>query len=157
MTTHDRITLDGICNLVEVAGAFVTAGQPSEDHLQELAAHGFNAVVNLGLLDPKYCLSDEAALVATLGMAYHHIPVDFQKPTTTDFDRFRNVMNSLREQTVFVHCAMNYRVSCFTALFGESELGWTRAQADAYVRRVWEPNETWSRFLSHVRGEFAGT
>ena len=154
---HDRVTLNGICNLVDVEGVFATAGQPSEEHLRELAAHGFSAVVNLGLLDSRYCLSDEAASVATLGMSYHHIPVNFQNPTDADFDRFREVMNSLRGKAVFVHCAMNYRVSCFTALFGESELGWSRTQADAYIGRVWEPNETWNRFLARVRGESTDT
>jgi len=151
---HVRVTLNGICNLVDIDGVFVTAGQPSEDHLHELATHGFEAVVNLGLLDPRYCLSDEAASVATLGMFYHHIPVNFQNPTSADFDRFREVMNSLRGKVVFAHCAMNYRVSCFTALLGEAELGWSRAQADAYIGRVWEPNEVWNRFLARVRSEF---
>lgn len=151
---HERVTLNGICNLVDVDDVFLTAGQPSEDHLRELAAQGFEAVVNLGLLDPRYCLSDEATSVVTLGMTYHHIPVNFQNPTNSDFDRFREVMNSLRRKAVFVHCAMNYRVSCFTALFGEAELGWSRGQADAYVRRVWEPDETWNHFLEQVRGEF---
>jgi protein tyrosine phosphatase (PTP) superfamily phosphohydrolase (DUF442 family) len=153
---HDNFELNGISNLVDVEGMFVTAGQPSEEHLHEIVAHGFDVVVNLGLLDPRYCLLDEAASVATLGMSYHHIPVNFQHPTIADFDRFRDVMNGLRGQAVFVHCAMNYRVSCFAALFGEAELGWSRAQADAYIGRVWEPNGTWSRFLASVRSEFMG-
>jgi hypothetical protein len=50
-----------------------------------------------------------------------------------------------------VHCAMNFRVSCFVALLGESELGWTREQADAHVRRLWKPDEVWSAFLKDMR------
>jgi len=80
-----KLELKGIRNLVPVEDAFMTAGQPTEDHLRELATHGFEAVVNLGLLDPKYCLPDEERSVEALGMAYYHIPVNFQNPTIASF------------------------------------------------------------------------
>jgi len=57
---------------------------------------------------------------------------------------------------VFVHCAANYRVSSFVALYGESRLGWTREDADAHIRKVWEPNGTWARFLDEVRHSYGG-
>jgi protein tyrosine phosphatase (PTP) superfamily phosphohydrolase (DUF442 family) len=146
------VTLDGICNYLPIGDGIVTAGQPSEEHLRQLASGGFEAVVNLGLLDPKYCLPDEAASVAALGMSYHHIPVIFQNPLVQDYERFHQTMCALRDQSVFVHCAMNYRVSCFTALYAEAELGWSRERSDAHVAQVWEPDETWSAFLRRVRG-----
>ena len=65
-----------------------TAGQPSEDELREVAADGYRAVVNLGLLNPEYCLPDEAGLAASLGLAYRHIPVSFDAPTVADFEAF---------------------------------------------------------------------
>jgi hypothetical protein len=74
------VELDGICNYLPIGNGIVTAGQPSEEHLRQLASGGFQAVVNLGLLDPKYCLPNEAASVAALGMSNHHIPVIFQNP-----------------------------------------------------------------------------
>ncbi len=66
------VELDGMCNYLPIGDGIVTAGQPSEEHLRRLASGGFEAVVNLGLLDPKYCLPNEAASVAALGMSYHH-------------------------------------------------------------------------------------
>lgn len=140
-----------IRNFVAVDDRFATAGQPTELELAELKAEGFEAVVNLGLLDPRYCLPDEAGAVTALGMSYHHIPVVFQAPTPEDFETFRMTMKALASRKVFVHCAMNFRVSCFTALLGEIDLGWTRVEGDTFVRRLWQPNEDWARFMAKIR------
>lgn len=143
--------LERIKNFVAIEDWLASAGQPSEDELRALADHGFEVVVNLGLLDPRYCLPDEAASVRALGMAYHHVPVEFQNPTAADFERFCAVLAGERGKKTFVHCAMNYRAACFTALYGERELGWSRERADAHVRRSWEPDPVWSAFLARLR------
>jgi len=145
------VTLEAIKGFVGLDAGLATAGQPSEAELGEVAASGFEVVVNLGLLDPRYCLADEAGTVRSLGLEYHHVPVDFQAPSVEDFRRFSLVMEGSRGKRTLVHCAANYRASCFVALYGEAELGWSRAQADAHVARVWEPNETWLAFLRRVR------
>ena len=145
------MALDGIKNFIEVSGQLGTAGQPSEAQLREVADAGFEVVVNLGLLDPRYCLADEAGTVTGLGLAYHHVPVDFNAPQPADLQRFFDVMDAARDQKVFVHCAANYRVSSFVALYGEARLGWSPEKADAHMRRVWEPNETWARFIAEAR------
>ena len=108
-------------------------------------------MINLGLLDPKYCLPDEAGSVARLHMQYHHIPVDFQNPTRSDFLAFRDALLAAGERRVFVHCAANYRVSCFMSLYAERHLGWSAEQAEAHFKRLWEPNEVWSRFFAQTR------
>jgi protein tyrosine phosphatase (PTP) superfamily phosphohydrolase (DUF442 family) len=77
-----------IKNFVLIDERLATAGQPTEGQLRDVAAEGYAAVVNLGLLDPKYCLADEAGLVASLGMHYRHIPVRFDAPTVDDFRAF---------------------------------------------------------------------
>ena len=63
------MALDEIKNFVAVSDRLGTAGQPSEEQLREVADAGFEVVVNLGLLDPRYCLADEADSVAALGLA----------------------------------------------------------------------------------------
>ena len=63
----------------------------------------------------------------------------------------RDALRELSGRKVLVHCAMNMRVSCFMSLYGEAELGWSRAQAEAHVRRVWEPDAIWAGFLSRLR------
>jgi protein tyrosine phosphatase (PTP) superfamily phosphohydrolase (DUF442 family) len=144
--------VDDIKNFIAVSDQLGTAGQPSEAQLREVADAGFEVVVNLGLLDPRYCLADEAGTVASLGLAYHHIPVDFNAPHPDDLRQFIDTMDAARGRKVFVHCAANYRVSAFVALYGETRLGWTPQEADSHIRRVWEPNETWTRFIADARG-----
>ena len=143
--------LGDIKNFVPVSEHLGTAGQPSEAQLRDVAAAGFAVVVNLGLLDPRYCLADEAGTVASLGLAYHHIPVDFNAPQADDLRRFLEVMDASGGKKVFVHCAANYRVSSFVALYGEARLGWSASQGEAHIRRIWEPNETWVRFMAEAR------
>ena len=60
-------------------------------------------------------------------------------------------MDESRNKRVFVHCAANYRVSGFIALYGQAKLGWSAHQADAHIRRVWEPNDTWKEFIEESR------
>jgi len=148
--THGRRESQ-IKNFVEIDSRIATAGQPTESQLRDVADAGYQAVVNLGLLDPRYCLPDEAASVASLGLDYRHIPVQFDAPTPEDFDAFAAVMDEWSGRRVFVHCAANYRVSCFVALYGEMRLKWTSDEADAQIRRVWTPDETWSAFVKAMR------
>jgi protein tyrosine phosphatase (PTP) superfamily phosphohydrolase (DUF442 family) len=145
------MALDDIKNFIAVSDRLGTAGQPSEAQLRDVADAGYGVVVNLGLLDPRYCLADEAGTVRSLGLEYHHIPVDFNAPQAGELQRFFEVMDAARDLKVFVHCAANYRVSSFVALYGESRLGWSQAQADAHMRRVWEPNPTWVEFIAGAR------
>jgi protein tyrosine phosphatase (PTP) superfamily phosphohydrolase (DUF442 family) len=145
------MSLGEIQNFVQVGDMIATGGQPSESQLKDVAAAGYQVVINLGLLDPKYCLRDEAGLVADLGMEYHHIPVVFTDPKPHDFVRFRDVMASHGTQKIFVHCALNWRVSAFVALYGERRLGWPRPRADAHMRIFWEPNEVWTDFVHDCR------
>jgi len=150
-TASETMPLEEIKNFVEIGDLMGTGGQPSESQLKDVASAGYQVVINLGLLDPKYCLRDEAGLVGDLGMEYHHIPVVFTDPKTDDFRRFMNVMASHRDQKVFVHCALNWRVSAFVALYGELRLGWPPSIADAHMRTFWEPNDVWVEFARACR------
>lgn len=153
--TGEPMTIDDIKNFVPLSERLATAGQPTEQQVQELARAGFEVVVNLGLMDPRYCLTDEAGLVGSLGMAYHHIPVDFKAPRFDDLEKFFAVMDGSSDRKVFVHCAANYRVSSFVALYGQAKLGWSASHADAHIRRVWEPDHTWRGFIEECRRIFA--
>jgi protein tyrosine phosphatase (PTP) superfamily phosphohydrolase (DUF442 family) len=147
------MALTEIKNFVALDDRLATSGQPTEAQLADVAAAGFQAVVNLGLLDPSYCLPDEAGSVASLGLSYHHIPVRFDAPKVEDFRAFVQTMDRLADQRVFVHCAANFRVSVFVALWGELRLGWTRERADRHVERLWRPSQGWAAFLERCREE----
>jgi protein tyrosine phosphatase (PTP) superfamily phosphohydrolase (DUF442 family) len=146
--------LGGIRNFIVIDDRLGTAGQPTEAQLVEVRDAGYAAVINLGILDPKYCLRDEAGSVAKLAMRYRHHPVIFDGPKPEDFATFLATMDEWAADRVFVHCAANYRVSAFMSLYGELRLGWKRAYADAHARRLWSPNEVWLRFLDECRARF---
>jgi len=143
--------VEDIKNFLPVGDLLGTAGQPTEAQVREIAEAGYQVVVNLGLLDPRYCLPDEAGLVASLGMDYHHIPVKFDAPQFSDLERFTQVMTACAGRKVFVHCAMNWRVSMFVALDHQWRKVWSAEQADLHARVFWEPNEIWTHYLAECR------
>jgi protein tyrosine phosphatase (PTP) superfamily phosphohydrolase (DUF442 family) len=145
------VSLDEINNFLAVDGRIGTAGQPKEDELREVAEDGYRAVINLGLLNPEYCLPDEAGLVASLGLQYRHLPVNFDAPALADFEAFVAQMDAWAGERVFVHCAANLRVSSFMAVYGEMRLGWSRDRADQHARTFWEPTRVWQRFVADAR------
>lgn len=145
--------LGDIRNFLVLDERLATAGQPSAEQLREVAAAGYQAVVNLGLLDPRYCLPDEAGLARSLGLDYTHIPVPFDAPSVADFRAFVAAMERLAGQRVLVHCAANFRVTSFVAMWGEATQQWPAARADALARTFWEPNEAWQRFRDACRAD----
>jgi protein tyrosine phosphatase (PTP) superfamily phosphohydrolase (DUF442 family) len=143
-----------IKNFRAIDERLASAGQPNEQQLAEVAGSGYSVVINLGLLDPRYCLTDEAGLCTALGLRYLHIPVAFEAPVVGDFEAFLRTMDELQAERVFVHCAANYRVSAFLALYGELRLGWDRARADELACSQWQPNPVWLGFLATCRGRW---
>lgn len=143
--------LDAIKGYLPLTPDILTAGQPTQAQLSLLKAAGFHHVINLGLMDPRYCLADEAGSVRSLGLAYTHIPVDFNAPDAGSLHRLFAGLDAAGGQRVFVHCAANYRVTCFMALYAQSRWHWTQARADAVIGIIWTPNPTWSAFLAQQR------
>jgi len=125
------MVIEDIKNFLTVGNLLATGGQPTAPGVSDVAAAGFQAVVNLGLLDPKYCLPDEAGLVASAGMEYHYIPVKFGEPHISDFERFVDVVDTCGSRRTFVHCALNWRVSAFVSLYGQLRLGWSPERANS--------------------------
>jgi protein tyrosine phosphatase (PTP) superfamily phosphohydrolase (DUF442 family) len=125
-----------------------TSGQPTEGQLKDPHALGIRHIVNLGLHNHEKALPDEAATVSRLGMAYIHIPVDFQNPTGQDFDQFCDVMEQLKDVPVHVHCIANYRVSAFFYRYRRDVLGMDEVRARADMEEVWRPEGVWATFVS---------
>jgi protein tyrosine phosphatase (PTP) superfamily phosphohydrolase (DUF442 family) len=83
-------------------------------------------------------------------MEYVHIPVQWERPTRTDLERFARAMDERRGQRIWVHCAANMRVSVFMALYRVIGLGWPLERALDDVRALWTPNDVWQRFIDEV-------
>ncbi len=142
-----------IRNYRKVNDQIITGGQPTEEQLKAVAADGFNAVINLATIDPRNSLPDEAGLVSSLGMIYHHIPVDWENPKESDFERFEKVMKQLPERKILIHCAANFRVTAFYSLYAMKNLGWSETQADAFRASIWSGSNypSWEKFIRQIK------
>lgn len=151
------MSVDTIYNVKRVDDRLVLGGQPSVEQLQSAAADGFSAIVNLSTNDPRYALPDEEGLVRGLGMQYHYLPVQWESPTSDDFDRYVELMARLAGEKILVHCAANYRVTAFYALYALANQGWSESEADAFIASVWQPAEQpqWAAFIAEIKQRIA--
>jgi protein tyrosine phosphatase (PTP) superfamily phosphohydrolase (DUF442 family) len=136
-----------IINFLQIYPNLGTAGQPRRDQFTEIKAAGYGVVINLALNTSTGAILDEQALVTGLGMDYIHIPVVWEKPTSKDLKRFFEVMAQNQTRKVFVHCAMNMRVSAFIFLYRVLQLGVPMEIARQAMSQIWEPNHTWQTFI----------
>src|SRR5258706_5693691 len=108
--------LSDIYNFRAIGDRLGTAGQPTVGQFGLVREAGFEAVINLALPTSDNALAQEGSIVTGLGMSYVHIPVNFEAPTAADFRAFCRVMDAFEGRRVFVHCAVNKRVSAFVFL-----------------------------------------
>ncbi len=139
-----------IQNFLQLNPELATAGQPTPAELEQLRAEGCEVVINLALSSSPEAIPDEAGLVGRLGMAYISIPVVWEAPTRQNLADFFAAMRRCRGQKILVHCVRNMRVSAFIYLYRIHELGWSDEQAAPDLLRIWQPNETWTRFMAEV-------
>ena len=142
-------SLDDILNFraLGVAGRIGTAGQPAEYQFEAVKAGGYETVINLALPTSLGALPNEREIVEKNGMAYIHIPVSWEEPDAEDLSRFFAVMDAHESQRVFVHCALNKRVSAFMYLYRVLRLQEPEALARKDLLKIWEPEPHWQRFI----------
>jgi uncharacterized protein (TIGR01244 family) len=142
-----------IYNYLKVNEETITAGQPTEAQLRAVAAEGFTTVINLAPLEPPYSLKDEAGLVHSTGMTYHHIPVEWDNPKAHDFELFEETMAQLPEGKTLIHCMANFRVTAFYSLYAQKHLGWSEARADEFRAKIWAGSNypVWEQFITRMK------
>jgi protein tyrosine phosphatase (PTP) superfamily phosphohydrolase (DUF442 family) len=139
--------LSAIYNFRAIGHKVGTAGQPTEAQFKLVRDAGFAAVINLALPTSDNALPNEGSVVTGLGMAYVHIPVNFQAPTTEDFQAFCQVMGAFSERPLFVHCAANMRVSAFIFLHRVLHEHVAVANAESDLLAIWQPDGVWKDFI----------
>lgn len=140
--------LDDLLNFVPFGPDLVTAGQPTETQLAAVRQAGFEVVINLATPVSTNALADEAGTVAGLGMHYVPIPVIWERPTLDDLAAFFAALDTYAGRRVFVHCALNWRVSTFMYLYRVIRLGIPHDTAVWDMHSIWEPDETWSQLIA---------
>jgi len=138
-----------IYNYRPTSDGLATSGQPRERQLADIAAAGYQVIINLALHDdPRYSLPDEAGSVHALGLDYIHVPVAFDSPAESDLESFFAAMDRNRGRKIWIHCAANMRVTAFLGLYRVLREGWESARAFELMDSVWRPNDTWSAFIA---------
>ncbi len=142
--------MDQILNFVQLTPTIATAGQPTAEQFAQIAAAGHVAVVNLAVPDSHNAVANEGSLVTATGMVYVQIPVKWEAPTLADLRRFLRTMRTFEGERVFVHCAMNMRVSAFMYHYLTVEKGLPPEAARSPILEKWAPkmDEVWKAFLA---------
>lgn len=142
--------LSDITNYLAIGPNLGTAGQPTAAQFKAVADAGYAVVINLALSTSDNALPHETELVKSLGMTHFHLPVVWEAPTQGDLALFFRLMDRNRHLKVFVHCALNMRVSVFVYLYRVLHLRESEPTAAADLRRIWQPNPTWQAFIDQT-------
>jgi protein tyrosine phosphatase (PTP) superfamily phosphohydrolase (DUF442 family) len=148
MSAADSLT--DLYHYRRISPEIATSGQPTVEQFYRIAEQGIQVVINLGLTDADYALPDERELAQSLGLTYVHIPVQWQNPTVDNFQDFLGCMRRYEGQPRLVHCAANFRVSCFMALYHIVHDQWTFEEAMEDLNVVWSPNVVWQEFMAKI-------
>lgn len=140
-------------NFRRASDLVTTSGVVGANRLKGLAPEGYDMVINLLPDDSEYAVEDEAGIVESQGVEYVYIPVDFKSPTLNDYDRFAAALDQAKGRKVHIHCAANYRVSAFYALYAESTGLWSGTEAQEFIHELWQPqeHEGWPDFIAQVK------
>ncbi len=144
-----------IKNFIEISENIGTAGQPTEAQFSTIKEAGYEVVINLAMPTSTNAIANERQLVNSQEMIYVHIPVKWEAPTGKNLDDFFGIMKANESKKVFVHCALNMRVSAFIYLFRVIWQGVTPADAKEQLHQIWEPDGVWRDFIEHeleIRG-----
>jgi RimJ/RimL family protein N-acetyltransferase/protein tyrosine phosphatase (PTP) superfamily phosphohydrolase (DUF442 family) len=141
-----------------------TSGQLSAADVARLPELDVAAVINLALPTSSNALPGEAEMITRLGISYMQIPVPWEQPEPQHLRQFFGVLDALAGQRVWVHCAMNYRVSAFVYLYRRLRRGETEQEARYPMSTIWKPDGTWQAFIEQAlaaapggQGEAAAT
>ena len=133
---RDKVESSGIFNVTWIDNQLSSSGQIHAEHAPLLQSLGVKTVVNLAVYNEEYNGSENQWVVER-GMTYIHLPVDFDRPTSSDLERFYQLMDALADETVWVHCIANYRASAFTYLYRINQRGDSRKDAKALLDQIW--------------------
>lgn len=147
------MAVEDIYHYIKVSDEIVTAGQPTAEQLESLAAEGFSTVVNLATVDPERAPVNEADLLRSLGITYYHIPVEWGNPKDTDFAAFEHTLLQMPRGRTLIHCAANFRATAFYALYAQKHLGWSASQADEFRAAIWKGSDypVWREFIARMQ------
>jgi len=134
-------------NYYKISEMLHTSAQPTIDQFSRIKDSDIEIIINLAEINSPDAIENEAEIVYKNSMDYIHIPVDFEKPSDDELKSFFNVMAQQSSKNILVHCAYNWRVSCFVYLYRVLKQDVLEEIAKKDMLNVWQPNETWESFI----------
>jgi len=150
-------SLEDIRNYLKLSDRFATAGQPSPEQFATIREGDYTKIINLAMPTSTNALPNEKELVEAQGMEYIPIPVVWEQPTLADFQKFVDTINSSPNQKIFVHCALNMRVSAFMYLYRRVYESISHEVAIKDLHQLWTPNPVWQKFIDEVINHHSGS
>lgn len=143
-----------IYNYLYLTEKLSSSGMPKAEQVDAIAQAGVQTVVNLATEKSEGALPKEQELVASRGMKYIHIPVEWDGPTRQNLDDFMNTMDAHRDDHVLVHCQANFRATGFVTLYHILRLDWNKEDAFQDLRKIWNPEKfpIWQKFIEENLG-----
>jgi protein tyrosine phosphatase (PTP) superfamily phosphohydrolase (DUF442 family) len=138
-----------IYNFMALSETLFTGGMPTANQLKSAAEEGVETVINLAPHDVPYALPNEAQLVASLGMHYISIPVNWNTPTKDGLDKFMDAMDKHKDRKVLVHCEANFRASAFVSMYRILRERWKPEDALEVMHKIWDEDAypVWKMFI----------
>ena len=139
-----------IVNFLQINDYIATSGQPTVDDFSDIEKLGYLTMINLALPTSINAISNEGEIVTSLGMNYVHIPVVWESPAEQQFRLFATLMDYYSSTKVWVHCALNMRVSSFMYLYRLLYKNENKEIAQQALVKIWSPNPVWSEFIAKL-------
>ena len=134
-------------NYYRISEILHTSAQPTVAQFSIIKDSNIETIINLAEINSPNAIENEAEIVRKNSMDYIHIPVDFEKPSTDELESFFNIMTQHSGKNTLIHCAYNWRVSCFVYLYRVLKKNVLKEIAEKDLLNVWHPNETWQLFI----------
>lgn len=140
-------------NFRQASEHVTTSGVVGPNRLKGLGDEGYQWLINLLPDDNEHAVPDEQTVVETQGVNYVYIPVDFERPLMGDYEKFAAALDAAGDSKIHIHCAANFRVSAFYALYAMSRGLWSEDQARGFIEDIWQPAlfPEWVIFMEEVR------
>lgn len=142
--------METLINFYQVTENIGTSGQPTKEQFTKISGQGYSSVINLAMHNSDNAIPEEGNIVASLGMSYFHIPVPFDQPAAEHLKKFFRLMTALEGEKVFVHCALNLRVSVFVYKYFTVCKGVAEGHGMSPILKKWLPtmDEKWKSILN---------
>ena len=137
-------------NFKEVNPQLSCSGMLRKVNLQSLSEEGYEVVINLLPDDSEYAVEGEKAAFEKSGIYYVHIPVDWDEPKQSEFETFESELKAVEGKKVHIHCAANFRVTAFYAIYAFRNQDWSITELSEFIGSIWQLSEypVWDKFVS---------